>query len=510
MLKTIGSPRLVALFALLAGVFAFAACDKPAREPAALATVTHVRVEGQLDVGTLGLLRRAFAHADANGHERLVIELDTPGGQIELMWKIARLIDERGSSELVVVSWINDHALSAGVLLALACDEIYMTPEGVIGAAMPVQATPAGLTELPVEDGVREKMMSALRAEFRAMAEKGGRPGDLAEAMIDAEIEIREVEIDGVRRIVSGREYDDARERGDGVVMLRTLAERGELLTLTASRAIELGFVDGRAEDLDTLLEKVGMAGARVERLQRTRSEDVLAFIELIAPLLIGAGLMLAFMEIKSPGFGLPGILAVACFAVLLAGRYLSGLADIPHIVLVALGLALIAVEIFVVPGTLWAGLGGGILLLVGLVAASLGPGLGIASAMERTVLFDATFRLVLSAFLGLVGALILSRFLPQTPVLRGLVLDPDRDAATSAMRPVPVFAGEPDVAPELAHIGAEGVARTALRPVGKVVLDRAPELELEARAAGGLVEGGARVRVVEVREGRLVVEAIA
>jgi membrane-bound serine protease (ClpP class) len=510
MQKTTRTPRLLALLALVACLFSFVACEGTEREPAAPATVTHVKIEGQLDVGTLGLLRRAFAHADANEHERLVIEIDTPGGQVDLMWKIARLIDDRGSPELVVVAWVNDHALSAGVLLALACDEIYMSTESVIGAAMPVQQTPTGLASVPEDDGVREKLMSALRADFRAMAEKGGRPGDLAEAMIDSEIEIREVEIDGARKIVTGLEYDDARERGDEVVMLRTLVARGELLTLTSSRAIELGFVEGRADDLESLLEKVGEINARVDRLQRTRSEDVLSFIESIAPILIAMGLMLAFMEIKSPGFSLPGILALACFAVLLIGRYMAGLADIPHIMLVALGLALIAVEIFIIPGTLWAGLAGGVLVFFGLVAASLGPGFGITSEMQRSLLFDATFRLVLSAFVGLVGALILSRFLPQTPVLRRLVLDPDQDAAVSGMRPVPVYSGEPDVDPALAHIGAVGVARTALRPVGKVVLDQAPELELEARAAGDLVDGGARVRVIEVREGRLVVEPLA
>ena len=128
---------------------------------------------------------------------------------------------------------------------------------------------------------------------------------------------------------------------------------------------------------------------------------------------------------------------------------------------------------------------------------------------MQRKILLDTSFSLAVSTFAGLVGALLLSRFLPQTPVLRGLVLDPDRDAGTSAMRPVPVFEGEPDVAPELAHVGAQGIVRTALRPVGKVVLDGADELEFEARAAGQLIDAGQRVRVVEVREGRLVVEPL-
>jgi membrane-bound serine protease (ClpP class) len=498
-----------AALALLGACALGSACSEGDQAPAKSSdAVTHVRVEGALDAGTLSVLRRAIAHAEGRGQERLIVELDTPGGEIELMWKIARLLDD-APTDLIVVAWVHDHALSAGVLVALACDQIFMTPQAVIGAAMPVTLAPGGIAPLPEEGGVREKLVSAMRTEFRAMAEAHGRPGALAEAMVDEDMEIREVEVGGARRLVTGKEYDDLRERGEPVVLLRTVVARGELLTLSASQAIELGFADGRADSLPELCEKIGRAGVAIEHVERSRSEDVVAFLDRIAPLLIIAGLMLAFTEIKTPGFGLAGVLAIACFAVLLVGRYLAGLADVPHIVMVAAGVVLIAVEIFVVPGTLWVGLAGGLLAVAGLILASLGPGFGVSSPFERSMLLDATFRLFLSALAGLAGALILSRFLPRTPVLRGLVLDPDADAGRSAMRGGPVYSDAPDARPEVARVGAEGTVLTDLRPVGKVRLDAAPELELEARASGGLLSRGTRVRVVEVGAGRVVVEPL-
>jgi membrane-bound serine protease (ClpP class) len=245
-----------------------------------------------------------------------------------------------------------------------------------------------------------------------------------------------------------------------------------------------------------------------VERLERSRSERLVAFLDMIAPLLLVAGLLLAFTELKAPGFGLPGILAVACFALLLVGRWLAGLADVPHLVAVVVGLALIAVELFVLPGMLWPGIVGALLVVAGLILASVGPGIGFDGPLERTLLVDATFELFATALVAVLGGWVLSRFLPRAPILKHLVLDPERDGDASAMRGVPVFAEAPDARPELARVGAEGVATTDLRPVGKIVLDLDRTLEHEASAAGLSIDRGARVRVIEVREGRLLVES--
>lgn len=492
------APSMIALVwrTLLFLVFALASLAAGARAaPQERAPgVTHVRIQGELDVGMLGLLKRAVDTAQEHDHTHLVIEIDTPGGPIENMWQVARAVRDAASDELTIVAWVHDHALSAGVLVSLACDRIYMTPQAVIGAAMPVTIGPRGLQSLPEDEGAREKVTSAMRTEFRAMAEREKRSGALAEAMVDTNVEARLIQMDGERRVVTGKEWDDLRSAGDPPALLRTIAGPGEILTLSATQAVELGFADGLAESFDELLEKIGAARAPVQRVERARSDDFVSWLDRLSTLLIIAGLTFAYLEFKAPGFGLPGILSVVCFAALLVGRYLAGLADVPHIVAVALGAALIATEIFVLPGTLWLGIGGAVLVAGGLIAASLGPGFEFGNRLDQNVLLDSSFQLLLSASIAIVVALTISRFLPKTPVLRGLVLAPP---------PEPVSASPDRIA------RARGRALTDLRPVGKIEIDGRVGEMLEAQAVGGWIPAGARVQVVDESTGRLLVEAL-
>ncbi len=483
-------------------------CAPQDAEPPPLATlpfgVTHMRIEGELDVGTLGLLKRAIAAAHEAGHRHLIVEIDTPGGPIDLMWRIARVVSDASKDGLELVAWVHDHAVSAGVLVALACDKIYMTPQGTIGSAMPVTMGPSGIQSLSEDDGAREKVTSAMRSQFRAMAEARQRSPALAEAMVDSNVEVREVRADGARKLITGKEWDDARAAGNPPELVRTIVRRGELLSLSGSEAVELGFADGLAGSLNEVMEKIGVAQATVGSVERSRSEDVLAWLDRLSPLLLVAGLALAYTEFKLAGFGLPGILSIACFALLLVGRYLAGLADIPHIVAVALGAALIATEIFVLPGTLWIGIAGALLVVFGLIWSGLGPGFAFDNPLDQQMILDATFNLMASALVALVAALLLSRVLPKMPLVRGLVLVPD-----GGPTPSPAATGVDSRAPRAPSVGDSGRSLTSLGPVGKVELASNPSIEHEARAVGAWIDRDVPVRVVEISAGRLVVEAL-
>jgi membrane-bound serine protease (ClpP class) len=494
-----------------ATALALASCGSSAGEgaPAPLASdgVTHVRIEGELDAGTLGQLKRAIREAHSSHHDRLLVEIDTPGGEIELLWQLSKLIRDAASSGVTPVAWVHDRAWSAGVLVALSCDRIYMTPQASIGSALPVQLGPTGIMPLPPEGGVREKVMSAVRANFRAMAEKTGRPPVLAEAMVDSDVGAYWVRDGGALRVMSAQQWADARAGGNPPELVRTIARPGEILNLTAAQAVELGFADGLADDLAQVLDKIGESSAPITQVARARSDEWIAWLDRWWPVILGVGLVLAYLELKVPGFGVAGILSIACFAILLTGRYLAGLADVLDVVMVVVGIALIAVEIFVAPGTLWLGIAGALLVIGGFVLGSVGPGFEWQNALDQRLAIDAGFRFMLAAVAAVAAGLTLSRFLPKTPVLRALVLDPSRGATA------PAFAGalpEADAAREgAARVGASGVALTALRPVGKVKLDADPGREFEARAGGRLIERGERVRVVEVSAGRLVVESL-
>ena len=466
--------------------------------------VTRVRIEGALDVGTQALLRRALDGAEERG-DRLVVELDTPGGDVELMWQLANALLDASDEGIQTAAWIDDRALSAGALLALACERVYVRSHATFGSALPVTLGPNGLMPAAEDEQVREKLSSALRAEFRGVAERRGRPGLLAEAMVDPELEVVEVRVEGALRLLSSVELDDLRERGTAHEFVRTVVARDELFNATGSEAVALGLADGLAETREELWAKLGLSGARETVLVRARSEDLAAWLVALSPLFLIGGFVLMYLELKTPGFGLPGSLGLACFAVVLGGQYLVGLADIPHVILIAAGAGLLAAELFLMPGTLWLGLAGALAMLGGLIWSFAGSRLGLDYALDRAIVVEESLRVFGSGFLALIVIWGLSRVLPHTPVLGRMVVAPDTVGPAAAMPEAGGAHGR------VARVGGLGRALTALRPVGKVVLDGDAALDFEARAEGAEVARGARVRVVEVQpSGRLVVEPLA
>jgi membrane-bound serine protease (ClpP class) len=475
----------------------------PASATPARDGVTLVAIDGPLDVGTLSLLKRAREGAAERG-DRLVIEMNTPGGEIELMWNLAKAVSAASEEDgLLTVTWVNDQALSAGALVAMACDRIYMRSRATIGSATAITVGPTGPMPVSQDEAVAEKFNSSFRSGFRGWAEDHGRSGAVAEAMVDADVEVRQVRVDGELLLLSGKEEADLVAKGKKVQLVRTVARRGELLALTGSEALDIEFIDGVAETLDEVLERIGAAGVQPTRVVRQRSEDLAAWLSMLAPLLLIGGIVLAFMELKMPGFGVAGVAAIACFALLFFGRYLTGLADVPHLVLFALGVMLIAVEVFLMPGALWPGIVGAVCVLVGLVWSNLGPGLGLEHPLDRDIAISAAATTMVWLAIALALTYTIGRYLPDIPILGRMALETRAGEAASAMP------GTRDPRFQAARVGAEGRALTALRPVGKVALDAAPDLEFEARSPGDVVAAGTVVRVLEVQKsGRLLVEA--
>lgn len=471
-----------------------------AQEPApSSGGATVVSIEGPLDVGTLSLVRRAVGGALERG-DRLVLRLDTPGGDVELMWQLARAVGEASDGGLLTAAWVDDRALSAGALVALACQRLYMRSHATIGSATAIAIGPAGPVPVSEDPGVREKFTSSFRSQFRAWAEERGRSGALAEAMVDPDLEVTLVRVDGELLLVSDKERADLHERGEVVQLVRTVVQRGELLSLTGGEALELELADGLAETLEDVLARVGCDGVVPTFVERARSEELAAWLDLLTPLLFIGGLVLAFLELKAPGFGVAGILSIACFAALLLGRWLVGLADVPQFVLVGAGVVLLAVEVFLLPGAIWPGALGGVCVLAGLVWAGIGSD-ALSHPFDRELALDRAFQGAVWTVLALAGMGLLSRWLPRTGPFERLVLAPEAAAGAPADAPGGVPGGA------LPAAGALGVALTALRPVGKVQLDGDPR-QHEAQNPGGALAAGARVRVVEVGPaGRLVVE---
>ena len=490
----LGRPLRRAALACAALALAGVAAARPQAEPgpAPGERVLHVRVEGPLGVGVQSLLARALREAEPE-RDTLIIELDTPGGAVDVMWQIAQQVEGARKRGLRTVVWVNREASSAGAFLAMTSDFLYLVRHGSIGSATPVIAVPGGgVIEIPDGD-LREKQYSHLRSEFRGWAEAHGYPPALAEAMVDPEVEVLKIYAAGGEvRYVTATEFENLRSQpGAEVTRLATIVPAGELLNMTGAEAVDLGFADGVRDSLDEVVSKLGLADAPVVSFVPMRSEELATTLDGLRVLLLIGALLFAYVEFKVPGFGIAGALSIACFGLLLFGRYLVGLADVPHFVAVGSGLVLIAVELFLLPGAIWPAVTGACLVIAGLVLAGIGPTAGLRHELGRQIFVDESFALMLGVLAALAGAALLSRFLPASPVGRRLVLAP------TAAGP-----GEPSVRP-----GALGRARTVLRPVGKVVLDGEPLASHEASAIGGAIEAGARVRVVDVRAGRLWVE---
>ena len=485
-----------ALWSALAGLLLSGAALGQTATESTEAGVTLLKIDGPLDIGALSLVRRATEGALERG-DRLVLEMNTPGGEIELMWKLARALGRASDEGLLTVTWVNDQALSAGALIAMACDRIYMRSRATIGSATAITVGPLGAQPISEDEAVMEKFNSSFRSQFRGWAEEHGRSGVMAEAMVDAEIAVRQVRVDGELRIISDKERDDLISSGEKFQLVRTVVQRGELLNLTGTEAFELEFIDGLAESLDEVYERIGMPGVIPTEVVRQRSEELASWLDGLLPVLFIGGLIFAFLEIKAPGFGVPGVLSIVCFALLLFGRYMVGLADIPHIIVVSVGVILIATEIFLVPGTLWAGILGGICIIGGLIWANLGPGYGLEYPLDRELALDSAFNTLLWAALAATLMMIVSKFLPKTSLFNRMALEPGGTSFGDA-------GGHS--APAVA-LGSRGQVLTELRPVGKVGLDGQLE-EFEATWPGGLLEVGTRVAVTRVLlGGRLEVE---
>ena len=293
------------------GLVAIAAAVLPAMATAQRDTVVRVHVSGVIELGLAPFIGRAIREAEEAGARAVILELETPGGRVDAAQQIVKAVT---ASTVPVYAYVNAHAWSAGAMIALAADSIYMGPVSSIGAATPV---------IGAGEKASEKIVSAMRGEFRALAEARGLDPRLAEAMVDESIEV------------------------DGVV------EEGKLLTLTGGEAVELGFASAEVTSLDDLLARVGLANADVATASINWAERLVRFLShpIVAPILLSMGTLGLIIEIKTPTFGLAGLVGLTSFAAFFGSHLLIGLAGWEEIILLGAGIVALGIEVFVVPG---------------------------------------------------------------------------------------------------------------------------------------------------------------
>lgn len=413
-------------------------------------TVIRVPITGTIELGVAPFVARSLKEAREAGAAAVVLDLDTPGGRVDAAWKI---IDDIRDSEIPVYAYVNRRALSAGAMIALAADGLYMRPGSTIGAATPV-----------LGDGQKasEKMVSAMRSEFRALAEERGFDPRIAEAMVDESIEV------------------------EGVV------DAGRLLTLTTEEAISLGVATGEVDDLDALLEAVGLAEAVTVDSTPNWAEALVRFLTnpAVAPMLLSLGFLGLIIEIRTPTFGVAGAIGVGALAAFFGAHHLVHLAGMEEIILFGVGVLLVAAEVFLIPGTGIAGFLGGGAILGGAVLSMVGQ---VPSAGE---IVNAAGLVALSLILVAVAGWALLRYLPGSARLSGVFLRSSTSRETGYLS-----------APERADlVGLIGIAVTDLRPAGTALIG---DERIDVVTEGPWIEENTRVEVLRAESYRHVVRPV-
>ena len=440
-------------------------------------SVYVIPVEGQISKPIEYIIRRGIKQAIENDVDVVVLDIDTPGGALDVTLKIMKMLDR---FEGHTFAYVNDEAISAGAFISAAADRIFFTSVGVIGAAAPVMATGG-----EIDPTMLQKVLSYLKARVRTYTDEHPYRGEVLAAMMDAEYEL----------VIEGE----------------VIKKSGELLTLTAKEAMKtygnppqplLGA--GIYESLDELLDTVASAdGYSIQKFEVTWSESLAQYLSVISPILMGLGILGLIIEFKTPGFGIIGIAGISLLLVVFASNYVAGLAGHEPLLVFVLGVILIGVELFVLPGTVIPGLAGVLLILGSLVfsMADWWPGEGFS--FDPRILLPPLYNLSLSLVIAAGSVALLWRYLPNSWLIDHIVLK------GSVGGPDPVAAGGGSSLnrdSSLPTVGTRGVAVTDLHPGGEIDIEGK---RYQASVDVGSVGRGSEVKVSGYRSFTLLVDRV-
>ena len=457
-----------------------------------------IRFEGPIFPHSAHLFYRQLGRAQAAGADLLIVEIDSPGGEVHSSLEVAnRLLSVDWAR---TVAFVRKQAISGAAIMALGCDEILMAPAALIGDAGPIyQAEDSLFRHAP------EKIRSILVAEIRKLASATGRPEALAAAMVDAKLEVYQCthRQTGELRLMS---QPDLQAKG-GV----GLWERGPLipesrqelfLTLNGRRAMELKLSEGLAMDRLDLIDRFHLDTDFLEL--QIRAVDVAVLIlnnPWVTGLLFVVGLVALLVELSAPGISIGGLLAGLCFGLFFWSRFLGGTSGWLEVVLFVAGLLFLIAEVLVIPGVGIAGVSGLLLMVSALILANQDyrpmDGLAPGTPVNSLLLLFGTGAVVV-VFLGLV-----THYTGRIPVLGRFVTEPPPfDPAVGQL----VGGGPESPAWPPLQIGDCGVTISPLRPGGKVMVG---QQTIDVVTEGEFVESGTQVRILTIQGNRVVVRPI-
>ena len=419
-----------------------------------------VPIQGTIDLGLPPYVERVIALAAKEQPDLIIFDIDTFGGRVDGATRIKDAIME---STVPTIAFINRRAISAGALISLACEQIIMTSGATIGAATAVSLEGKKASE---------KVISYMREEMSATAEARGRPSRLAEAMVDEDLKIEWLVV-----------------RGDTVFLTDVEGSKeGKLVTLTTEKAIRLGIADGTFETIEELLIDRDLQSAAIITFAPSWSEKLVRFLTdpVVSSLLMTLGFMGLIFEVKSPGFGVGGIIGVAALPLFFGASFLAELATITEVLFFLTGLILILLEVFVIPGFGVAGISGIGLMLWGMFKMLLG----------EYPTPDQIERAFLGLNIGIVGAI-----LAAIVMLRLLL------KSRFFQKNVPISSEDYSISVGLdVLVGLQGVTLTRCLPSGKANIGGR---QINVMTRGESLDKGAPVEVISVESNVALVRAV-
>ena len=422
--------------------------------------VYYYKINDNISKPALRLTEKAVKEAEAGKYDYLFLELNTFGGELDAADKIRTLLL---NTKVPSIVYINNNAASAGALISIACDSIYMMPGASIGAASVVN-----------QEGeiMPDKYQSYMRSLMRTTAEHNGRNPNIAQAMVDPDVKIPGI------------------------------SDSGKVLTFTSEEAQRNGFCEGIASSREEVLEQAGIPQPEIHEQELSTIDKIINF--LVNPVVSGILIMCIvgglYFELQAPGIGLPSVIAIAAALLFFAPHYLEGLAAHWEILIFLAGLILLMLEFFVVPGFGVTGVSGIVLIIASLVLTlvfnvgfkfNFNPEFNASayvSKMTILVLVSSLAGFFISLWLGKKLILAETRF--GSLALR-TGLESDKGFTSQDMR-------------NEQYVGKEGVAQTILRPSGKINIDGDI---LDATAEHGYIEAGEKVKVCKFENAQLFVK---
>ncbi|MFC3211750.1 NfeD family protein [Planomicrobium okeanokoites] len=406
-------------------------------------SVYIIPVEAEVERGLQAFIDRGIEEAEEADAGAIIFEIDTPGGFVDAADGIARLLQD---TDIETIAYINQDALSAGAFLALNADEIYMHPSARMGAAQVIDQ--AG-------NAAADKADSAWRSSMVNAAESSDRETEYALAMADASIDLPEYR-----------------------------AGEGELLTLRAGEAEEVGYSEGTVSSIEELLELKGLQDSELVYINETFSENLARFLTnpVVVPILLSVAMLGLLLELFTPGIGVPAFIGLTSLMLFFYGHLVAGLAGYESIILLVIGLGLMILEFFV-PG--------GVAGILG-IAAVLGSILLAGGDLQTTAI--AVLIAMIAATSGMV--ILVKFFGKRLQLFNRIILSDSTDTKSGYVS----TANRPEL------IGQMAVTATELRPSGTIVFG---DERIDAVSEGRYIGRGKDVKIIKVEGSRIVVREL-